>query len=106
MLDTYMQLPENQQAVEVLRDMVSTDTFLYGEPSCITFLQLIQKVQQAQNAAGMLQAVRGGSDSIDVEIERMESGDGASAPRGAAIVPVRRQVVEMEEFEMVMVDDW
>ena len=43
-------------------------------------------VDKAQNAAGMLQAVRGGSDSIDVEIERMESGDGASAPRGAAIV--------------------
>ena len=100
MLDTYMQLPENQQAVEVLRDMVATDTFLYGEPSCITFLQLIQKVQQAQNAAGMLQAVRGGADSIDIEIERMDSGDGASSPRGAAIVPVRRQVVEIEEFEM------
>jgi len=50
MIDTYMQLPENQQAVELLRDMVSTDTFLYGEPSCITFLQLIPKVQQAQNS--------------------------------------------------------
>lgn len=106
MLDTYMQLPENQQAVEVLRDMVSTETFVYGEPSCITFLQLIQKVQQAQNAANVLNMARGGDTSafrIELDAEKMDDDaddDGAATARRAAIVPVRRQVVEMEEFEM------
>lgn len=114
MLDTYLQLPENQQAVELLRDMVSTDTFLYGEPSCITFLELVQKVQQAQNAANVLQMSRGGvpgSIEIDrLELDRLEmdddddddaeDDDGSSVDRGLKIVPVRRQVAEIEEFEL------
>ena len=111
MLDTYLQLPENQQAVELLRDMVSTDTFLYGEPSCITFLELIQKVQQAQNAATILQMSRGGvPEGIEVnrrfELDRIEMDDdddddkGSSLDRGLKIVPVRRQVAEIEEFEL------
>ncbi len=111
MLDTYLQLPENQQAVELLRDMVSTDTFLYGEPSCITFLELIQKVQQAQNAATILQMSRGGvPGGIEVnrrfELDRIEMDDddddddeGSSLDRGLKIVPVRRQVAEIEELE-------
>ena len=111
MLDTYLQLPENQQAVDLLRDMVSTDTFLYGEPSCITFLELIQKVQQAQNAATILQMSRGGvPEGIEVnrrfELDRIEMDDdddddkGSSLDRGLKIVPVRRQVAEIEEFEL------
>jgi len=109
MVDTYLQLPENRQAVELLKDMVSTDTFLYGEPSCITFLELIQKVQQAQNAANILQMSRGGvPGSIGgegrFELERIEGDDGAdegsSLDRGVTIVPVRRQVAEIEEFEL------
>ena len=110
MLDTYLQLPENQQAVELLRDMVSTDTFLYGEPSCITFLELIQKVQQAQNAANILQMSRGGvPGGIEVnrrfELDRIEMDDadddkGSSLDRGLKIVPVRRQVAEIEEFDL------
>jgi len=117
MLDTYLQLPENQQAVELLRDMVSTDTFLYGEPSCITFLELIQKVQQAQNAATILQMSRGGAPGgIEVnrrfELDRIEMDDddadaddddddkGSSLNRGLKIVPVRRQVAEIEELEL------
>jgi hypothetical protein len=113
MIDTYLQLPENQQAVELLRDMVSTDTFLYGEPSCITFLELIQKVQQAQNAANIIQMSRGGVPGpIEVdrfELDRLEmddsdddddDDDGSSLDRGLKIVPVRRQVAELEEFEL------
>ena len=110
MLDTYLQLPENQQAVELLRDMVSTDTFLYGEPSCITFLELIQKVQQAQNAATILQMSRGGvPGGIEVdrrfELDRIEmddddDDDGSSLDRGLKIVPVRRQVAEIDELEL------
>jgi hypothetical protein len=114
MIDTYLQLPENQQAVELLRDMASTDTFLYGEPSCITFLELIQKVQQAQNAANILQMSRGGVPGR-IEVDRLEfdrlemddsddddddDDDGSSLDRGLKIVPVRRQVAELEEFEL------
>ena len=117
MLDTYLQLPENQQAVDLLRDMVSTDTFLYGEPSCITFLELIQKVQQAQNAATILQMSRGSvPGGIEVnrrfELDRIEMDDddaddddadddeGSSLDRGLKIVPVRRQVAEIDESEL------
>jgi hypothetical protein len=111
MVDTYLQLPENQQAVELLRDMVATDTFLYGEPSCITFLELFQKIQQAQNAANVLQMSRGGvPGSIEVdrlELDRLEmddddddDDDGSSVDRGLKVVPVRRQVAEIEEFEL------
>jgi len=98
MIDTYMQLPENQQAVDLLRDMVSTDTFLYGEPSCITFLQLVQKVQQAQNMASILSMARGGSLEAEFEVERMEP-DGAARPAPARVVPVRRQVIELDDLD-------
>lgn len=101
MVDTYMQLPENQQLLELLRDMVATDTFLYGEPSCITFLELIQKVQRAQNAANFLTMARGGPLSIDVEVDVEEmDDDGAAAPGGARIVPVRRQVAELDDIRI------
>ena len=105
MVDTYLQLPENQQAVELLRDMVATDTFLYGEPSCITFLELFQKIQQAQNAANVLQMSRGGvPGSIEVdrlELDRLEmDDDDDDDDRGLKVVPVRRQVAEIEEFEL------
>ena len=102
MLDTYMQLPENRQLVDLLRDMVSADTFLYGEPSCVTFLQLIQKVQQAQNAANFITMARGDAGSVEIEVRpRGEADDdGAAAPGRATIVPVRRQVAELEEFDI------
>ena len=112
MLDTYLQLPENQQAVQLLADMVASDTFLYGEPSCITFVELIQKVNQAQNAANILRMARGGA-AADFDIDRLEvdrlemdddddadDDDGSSIDRPMSIVPVRRQVAEIEEFEL------
>jgi hypothetical protein len=52
MIETFMQLPENEQAAELLRDMVATDTFVYGEPSCIPLIRLARKLQQAQQTAG------------------------------------------------------
>ena len=59
-LDTLLQLPENEQAVELLSDMVATDTFVYGEPSCISFLTLLQKIQQVQRTEAVKQASRDG----------------------------------------------
>ena len=66
MVETFMQLPENEQALDVLADMVATDTFVYGEPSCITFLKLLQKVQELQGTAP-LQAELGGGDADTLE---------------------------------------
>jgi len=64
MAETFMQLPENEQALDVLADMVATDTFVYGEPSCIAFLRLLQKVQELQGAAP-LQAELGNADGLE-----------------------------------------
>lgn len=81
MAATFLELPENKQAVAVLTDMVSSDVFLYGEPSCITLLDLFQKVNRAQQAAGFLEMGRATG-----------AGDGAAVGRRSEIVPVRRQL--------------
>ncbi|MFM8284269.1 MAG: hypothetical protein ACKOCW_12010 [Planctomycetaceae bacterium] len=88
MAATFLELPENKQAVAVLADMVSTDTFLYGEPSCIVFLELLQKVQRAQQAAGFL------------ELGRASPLDGARAQAAGTTVPVRFQVAEVEDEQL------
>ena len=103
MLATFMELPENQQALDLLEDMVSTDTFLYGEPSCVTFIELVQKVQRAQQAANILQMARGGAEfdlTIDLEnldvLEEEDDDDGddddddeAASRRGVRVQPVQ-----------------
>jgi len=47
MAATFLELPENQQALELLTDMVSTDTFVYGERSCVQFAKLLIALQRA-----------------------------------------------------------
>ncbi|NBX30742.1 hypothetical protein EBR04_09945, partial [bacterium] len=92
MAETFMQLPENEQALDLLRDMASTDTFVYGEPSCVPLIRLARKLQQAQQAAGLFTRDGIGIDlELDVEeIEEPEDDDDAAAPRPPArIVPVR-----------------
>jgi hypothetical protein len=73
MVATFMELPENQQALELLDDMIATDTFVYGEPSCVAFLELIQKLQRAQNAASMLRLANGDASIGGFEIDVLES---------------------------------
>ena len=120
-LATFMELPENQQALEVLKDMIASDTFVYGEPSCITFIELMVKLQQAQQAANVLQMARGDSSFGGIEIDAFEGldgielddlqdtnddddndeeddDDGAAAPRRLPVLPVRFQAVEAEEI--------
>lgn len=86
---TFLDLPENAQAVELLADMVSTDTFLYGEPSCIAFVKLVLALQ----AAGQAAADDLDFDDLDLEMEEIEMEDdvevSVSRPR---IIPVARQV--------------
>ena len=74
-LSTFMELPENEQALELLDDMISTDTFIYGEPSCVTFVQLIKKIQQAQNAAGVLRLASGDASVGGFEVDILEGID-------------------------------
>ncbi|MFM8733669.1 MAG: hypothetical protein ACKOC8_00510 [Pirellulales bacterium] len=72
MLDTLMQLPENEDAAALLADMVSTDTLVYGEPSCVSFAKLLRLV-----AASQRQASFGGVDLV-ADAEAVEDeGDSA-----------------------------
>jgi hypothetical protein len=71
--DTFMQLPENEDAVELLADMVATDTFVYGEPSCVSFWQLVRKVAEAQQRASVGEASVG---EADIVVESIEEEDG------------------------------
>jgi hypothetical protein len=88
LIDTLMQLPENEQSLALLRDMVATDTFVYGEPSCIAFLRLITKLQQTMRAAAI--SAPGGA-AIRLEID----GDTRWAPP-ARVRPVALQVAEAD----------
>jgi hypothetical protein len=99
MVDTFVELPENAQAVELLKDMVSRDTFVYGEPSCIAFVKLVQKLQQAQQMAGLLSGPeRAGLDGFfELEEETVEDepdGDEAGTARRPRVRPVAMQAVD------------
>ncbi len=73
----FLELPENRQAVEVLADLVSNDSFVYGEPSCITLMELFRKLQTANQVAGVVRMVRGrsGGDGPGIELEDLEVGE-------------------------------
>ena len=81
--DTFMQLPENEDAVELLADMAATDTFVYGEPSCVSFWRLVRKLADAQQQAGVGEATGGEADIVVESIE--EDDDGDLEVRGAAV---------------------
>jgi len=84
-VETLMQLPENEQALALLRDMVATDTFVYGEPSCIGFLELSTKIQRAMRAAAVnLRTMEGDLDD-----------DARAAPR-PRFLPVARETAEAD----------
>jgi hypothetical protein len=91
MVETFMSLPENIQARELLADMIATDTFVYGEPSCISFLQLVKKLQRAQQAAALLNARGfGGGFMLEEELELFDDSDEPEArARGIRVRPVR-----------------
>jgi hypothetical protein len=104
---TFMELPENQQALELLDDMVATDTFVYGEPSCVTFMELVKKLQQAQNASGILDLASGSANVAGFEVDVLEGIDvregdneddkGAAEGKKLPVVPVRLQAAEAAE---------
>ncbi|MFM7138503.1 MAG: hypothetical protein ACKO1M_15785, partial [Planctomycetota bacterium] len=79
---TFLELPENEQAVELLADMVATDTFVYGEPSCVAFVKLLRKLSQAQQA----------ETTLEEQLEEEMDEDVQARLGGARIRAVRRQV--------------
>ena len=79
---TFLELPENEQAVELLTDMVATDTFVYGEPSCVAFVTLLRKLTQMQQMAAAVEEE--GPEEMDDDVQARLGG--------ARILPVRRQV--------------
>lgn len=57
----FMQMPENKEAVELLQDMVATNTFVYGTPSWVTVAKLLKEAQQAQQAGNFAMLTNGGT---------------------------------------------
>jgi len=77
MVDTFLELPENAQAAELLSDMVATDTFVYGEPSCATFARLVRKLSAVVQAIGTM---GDGGMVIEEEMDLFEeNSDGGEA---------------------------
>ena len=80
MVDSFLQLPENAQAVELLADMVATDTFVYGEPTCTSFVRLVRKLTAVVQALGAT-----GGGVIKDEMELLDdAGAGEAALRHTA----------------------
>ena len=93
---TFLEMPENEQAIELLNDMISSDTFLYGEPSCVIFVELLKKLQQAQQTASILGMARGNSSfgNLDgLDLNGVGEGFGVDG------------VIEAEDAEMEDADD-
>jgi hypothetical protein len=93
---TFMELPENAQAVELLSDMVASDTFVYGEQSCTDFLKLIRIVMAAQQAATIRQGDFDGGDALEEAIPEDEI---SRVPGRLRVLPVSRLVEEDIEVE-------
>jgi len=65
-----MQMPDNQEAIDLLKDMVATDTFVFGSSSWVTVSKLIQTIQSAQRTSALTTLTKG----TDLEIESDDSG--------------------------------
>jgi hypothetical protein len=85
--DAFLQMPENADAAELLADMVSTDSFVYGEPSCVSFWRLVRKIAESQQAAGIAAESAESDDSgedVVVEEEDMDEDDDDAKEEGDA----------------------
>ena len=65
-----MQMPDNQEAIDLLKDMVATDTFVFGSSSWVTVSNLIKTIQSAQRAGSFATLTEG----TDLEIESDDFG--------------------------------
>ena len=62
-----MQMPDNQEAIALLQDMVATDTFVFGTSSWVTVSKLFKKLQSAQQAANIATITKGTDLEIDTD---------------------------------------
>jgi len=62
-----MQMPDNQEAISLLQDMVSTDTFVFGTSSWVTVSKLFKKLQSAQQAANIATLTKGTDLDLDTD---------------------------------------
>ncbi|MFM9058005.1 MAG: hypothetical protein ACKOSQ_02570 [Planctomycetaceae bacterium] len=92
MVDAFLQLPENAQAAELLADLVATDTFVYGEPSCAAFMKLARRLSAAAQAAGAMGADGGWIIEEEMDIFPDEDDDGGEAAAPAAARGPRFQI--------------
>ena len=65
-----MQMPDNQEAIDLLKDMVATDTFVFGSSSWVTVSKLVKTIQSAQRAGSFATLTEG----TDLEIESDDFG--------------------------------
>lgn len=85
---TFLELPENAQAVELLSDMVANDTFVYGDPSCAKFLKLVRIVSAAQQEATFRDQLDEEEMEGDTEIIEEEISAGRGRLR---VLPVKHK---------------
>ncbi len=61
-----MSLPENEQLVSLLAEMVSQEVFVYGDPQCAVTLDLASQIMNTARFSGLAEQIRklkdGGSD--------------------------------------------
>jgi hypothetical protein len=85
--ESFLELPDNKAAAELLADMVATDTFVYGEPSCVSFWKLVRTVMEAQQRAGL---AAGREDMVVEEMPDDAADDDLKIEAFAADVDTRR----------------
>jgi hypothetical protein len=86
-VESFLELPDNKAAAELLADMVATDTFVYGEPSCVSFWKLVRTVMEAQQRAGL---AAGREDMVVEEMPDDAADDDLKIEAFAADVDTRR----------------
>jgi hypothetical protein len=96
--DAFLQMPENADAAELLADMISTDSFVYGEPSCVSFWRLVRKLAESQQAAGFAADGESGED-VMVEEEDSDVDDDDAKEDGDAAADEDEEEESDEEDE-------
>jgi hypothetical protein len=93
---TMLELPENKQALALLRDIVSTDTCLHGGASCVRVARLFAKLQETNQVLGVLQMLGGSGPDLGGSGISLEEDDEA-AVRSVPLLPVLLQAVDVDE---------
>lgn len=99
MVATMLELPENRQAIDLLRDLVAVDTCVHGGDSCVEVARLLTALQETNQVVGVLQMLGRSPagfqpDGFNIQLE--DDDDDEAARRRAPVVPVLLQAIEEE----------